>query len=356
MKHTISPLLWLCTALSAALGVFAWCDPTGVYASYRAELRAGDPPIAAVFTAARDGVYPWSHLSADIEPSDTGSSERPDTNPAEQAVPEQEPSMDAKEPGGEALPPSPGPSEEGTTPVPSETVVEPPEDTLPGGADATLSPEPQPPAQEEPADVPEASSETGFVTVDASYFDDALFIGDSHTEGLYEYGDLRNATYYFKRGLTVWTVLDKAFIPGENGRKLTIPQALETQQFGKIYIMLGINEIGDGDAERFAAQYGEVVQRLRALQPEALIYIQAIFHTTEEKSETSYFKNEEINRRNEAISRLADGEHILFVDCNPVFDNSSGTLDPEYSGDGVHVMAPYYKLWRDYLFTLGRSL
>ena len=31
----------------------------------------------------------------------------------------------------------------------------------------------------------------------------------------------------------------------------------------------------------------------------------------------------------------------------------TGALTTEYSGDGVHVKAAYYPMWRDYLFEFG---
>ena len=54
--------------------------------------------------------------------------------------------------------------------------------------------------EKNPEDVTEnteaAVSSESMTTVDASYFDDALFIGDSRTVGLKEYGTLNNATFF----------------------------------------------------------------------------------------------------------------------------------------------------------------
>ena len=152
----------------------------------------------------------------------------------------------------------------------------------------------------------------------------------------------------------VWDVLTKEFIP-EGNKKLTIREELEKHSFGKIYLMLGINDIGDENTEAWAAQYRSVVDELRALQPDALIYINAIFHTTQETSETTIYNNERINARNAAISAFDDGEHVFFIDSNPLFDNEDGVMPDEYTGDGVHLMAPYYILWRDHLLEYGRE-
>ena len=185
--------------------------------------------------------------------------------------------------------------------------------------------------------------------MDASYFDDALFIGDSHTDGFKDYAGLPNADYLCHNGLTVWSAVEKAEFPGRQ----TLAQALRGKHYGKIYLMLGINELGTGTAESWAAQYKVLLDEIRELQPDAIIFLQAIFHTTQEKSDTTFFKNSTIDARNAELCKLADNETVFYIDCNPVFDDDTGALTPEYSGDGVHVKAPYYAMWRDYLFQFG---
>ena len=45
--------------------------------------------------------------------------------------------------------------------------------------------------------------------VEKEYFDDALFIGDSRTVGISEYGELNNATFFANTGMSVYNVFDK---------------------------------------------------------------------------------------------------------------------------------------------------
>ena len=280
-----SLLLPLCLLSAVALNVYPLIDPTGVYGSYLSKLDKKTPPVAAVALAAADGVYPWSEPKA----------------PEPEPVPDPEPLPD----------PEPKPEPE---------------------------PEPEP---EEPA--------SPFTAVDASYFDDALFIGDSHTDGFKDYAGLPNADYLCHNGLTVWSAVEKAEFPGRQ----TLAQALRGKHYGKIYLMLGINELGTGTAESWAAQYKVLLDEIRELQPDAIIFLQAIFHTTQEKSDTTFFKNSTIDARNAEIEKFADNETVFYIDCIPAFDDDSGALTPEFSGDGVHVKAPYYVMWRDYLFEFG---
>ena len=219
------------------------------------------------------------------------------------------------------------------------------------------APEPQPaPAPPEPAPEPApdpgVESASPFTQVDADYFDDALFIGDSHTDGFKDYAGLPNADYLCHNGLTVWSAAEKAVFSTGSGKQ-TLAQALSGRRYGKVYLMLGINELGTGSAEDWAAQYKVLLDLVRSCEPGAVIFLQAIFHTTQEKSETSFFKNETINARNAELQKLADGKNVFYIDCNPVFDDASGALTASYSGDGVHVKAAYYTMWRDYLYQFG---
>ena len=336
MKRPFSPLVWLCAAGTLALGALTLCDPSGVYAGYIDALDRNTPVIAAVFTAAQDGVYPWtSRAEADASPHS------PAYRPLTETVTDEEmrSSVGNDEPFSENASVYPGDS------ASSAPSVEPAAPAQNGVSDADSSVD----TNAGTHTPPQVSS--GFVTVDENWFNDALFIGDSHIEGFCDYAGVPNATYYFKRGLDIWSVMNKSFVGG----KQTIPQALSQRQFGKIYIMLGINEIGRGTTESYAAQYAGVVAQLRELQPEAVIYIQAIFHTSQKKSDSSIYNNDTINARNAAVSALADGQHVFFIDCNAVFDDENGALTSTYSGDGVHVKAPYYTMWRDYLLRFGLS-
>lgn len=57
-------LLPLCFVSALALNAYAALDPTGVYQDYLEKLDAATPPVAAMATAAADGVYPWSEPKA----------------------------------------------------------------------------------------------------------------------------------------------------------------------------------------------------------------------------------------------------------------------------------------------------
>ena len=197
-------------------------------------------------------------------------------------------------------------------------------------------------------------SQVKYMTVEDDYFADAVFIGDSRTVGMFEYGGLEEiSTFYASTGLTVYKIFDSEIVsvPDER-KKISVEEALEQNSFAKIYLMIGINEMGTGTVESFLEKYQEVVNHLRELQPDAVIYLQAIMKVTAERSaQGDYITNEGIAARNEGIAGIADNEKIFFLDVNPLVCDETGGMVPDYTFDGVHLKAKYIQIWKDFLKT-----
>ena len=185
-------------------------------------------------------------------------------------------------------------------------------------------------------------------TVGKEYFDDALFIGDSRTVGISEYGDLNNAIFFANTGMSVYNVFEKNVSVPQVG-KLKLEQLLTYKKFGKIYIMLGINELGYNQ-EKTLKKYKDLLKFIQEKQSNAIIYIEANLHVTAERSnKDKTINNININKINNEISKLADNEKIFFIDVNEKFDDENGNLSSNYTQDNVHIYAKYYKEWSDWL-------
>lgn len=194
------------------------------------------------------------------------------------------------------------------------------------------------------------AAEYPFETVTEDYFDDALFIGDSRTVGLRDYTDLaEHADFYCETSLTIYKVLEESF-----KGKGTILEALSKKNYGKIYLMVGVNELGRGTTEDFMAKYTEVVDTLHELCPDAKIMIQGIMHVSEKKSSSdAIFNNSNINARNNAIATLADNVHFFYIDMNEAVCDENGNLNAEYTHDQIHLLGMYNDLWKQFLLEHG---
>lgn len=323
------PLLLLLTVSGLILGVIGAANRNGIYREYKGK-TVMTPPLAAVFVAARDGIFPWSDAEEAVlvngEVMDDDADAPQDSLPLDENGQETKPGQPKTELSSET-------AQEAESQEP-ETAVREPEETAEAEKEQTYS----------------------FTRVEEDYFDDALFIGDSRTQGMLEYGGLENrAAFYCQTSLTIYDLFkkNKAFIK-EDGRKLTLTEALTAHQFGKIYLMIGINEMGTGTPESFFEEYARAVFKIRELQPDAVIFVQGIMRVAGEKNASDpIFNNTNINIRNVEIQTLADNRDIFYIDVNEAVCDESGNLHDDWTFDQIHLKAKYYLVWKEFLLDHG---
>lgn len=190
----------------------------------------------------------------------------------------------------------------------------------------------------EPSSNP-AANFTGFVESDYTYFNDALFIGDSRTVGLRDYGSLGNSDFFCDVGLTS----SDASSSSESGN---LADMLSSNNYGKIYVMLGINEVGN-NFDSTMNNFRSLVQNIRTKSPDSIIFLEANLHVTD-AAQNDAINNQRIDELNSMIAALADNQSIFYIDINPVFDDGNGNLMADCTSDGVHVFAKYYPQWCDW--------
>lgn len=191
--------------------------------------------------------------------------------------------------------------------------------------------------------------------VEFSYFDDTVFVGDSRTQGLLLYSKI--TPYDFSaQGLNVKSIQQKSYLrlPDENGelKPHTLIEALtrERGNYKSIYIATGLNELG-WQCSGFINAFSELITSIREVT-DVPIYIQLIIPVTIEASETSEFgiTNEKCFEFNEALRKFALENELFLLDPTSLFTLEDGTLNPEYSFDGIHLsvrscatLAEYYR-------------
>lgn len=185
--------------------------------------------------------------------------------------------------------------------------------------------------------------------VDLAYFDDAVFIGDSRTEGLFLNTSLSNATSFAHMGLMVDTVFTRPLF-NVNGEKVPVIDAIKKAEFSKVYIMLGINETGWAYSSIFIQKYGEIIDAIREINPDALIYVQAILPVSQKVSSThSYVKNPKIIEYNQLLLQMAEEKQVYYIDTASAVAGEDGSLPDDAAPDGIHLARSYCQRWLDCL-------
>ena len=198
--------------------------------------------------------------------------------------------------------------------------------------------------------VADTEQEGTFTTEDVSYFSDALFIGDSRTVGLSEYADLGDADVFATIGLSSFKLFEtQVDMPGYG--KETLDEVLSRKNYGKIYLMLGINELGYPHAS-IEKQYREIVEKIREKQPDAILFLEASLHVSKAKSDSdSLYNNANIDWLNGVVESLCDQKQTYYIDVNEIFDDGAGNLDAQYTSDDAHPLGKYYAQWAEWILT-----
>lgn len=245
---------------------------------------------------------------------------------------------------GHALPPA---QEE--TPAPealAAAATDPPVTEAPA---PTETPEPTPSPSPTPQRVGPAV--TAQPRVGDGFFEDTAFFGNSLVGGLRLFGKLNTATFFGVTNAAVYNVATTLNSTLSNGKECTMLEALGEKQYGKVYVLLGINELGF-EPEYFAECMDEVLDEIAALEPKAELYLMSLTPITRERSEDdSVFTRERILAYNAQLYAMAERRGCWYVDLFEALAGPDGYLPAEISTDGIHLTRDSYPIWSEYLRT-----
>lgn len=201
------------------------------------------------------------------------------------------------------------------------------------------------PAQTEKPQVPGVPTELPTVVPgakygeDESFFDDALFIGDSRMVSSAYYARLGKADYFTDVGMNVFQMFSVT-ASDDNFDATDLTTLLQNRTYKKIFIMLGINECGYPMSSLLSA-YQEDIDTLKRLQPDATIYLLKVYGVSRSVAESaSYFSPQRLQEVNDGIAGLSDGKKVHCLDASHLYCDDEGYMKEEYTSDGVH---PYAK-------------
>lgn len=276
--------------------------------------------------------------------SDPAETDPAETDPEEEDPPETDPAEDP-DPTGEDEPD--------------------PEETDPETGEADPEPGEDEPIPEVPACVIQVSD-----PADPSYFDDAVFIGDSVSLKLQYYvreqrrkteDCLGNAQFLTVGSFSYINALtplsEESVHPSYQGTKMLLENAVAACGAKKLYIMLGMNDIAGGRYDGTLSNLTTVISRILAKTPDAVFYFQSVTPRMAD-SQTTKLNNEIIRTYNQRLMEYCEENGYYFVDVYSVLCNEDGDLRPAYCSDpvstggmGIHFTDEACAVWIDYLYT-----
>lgn len=198
--------------------------------------------------------------------------------------------------------------------------------------------------------------------VSASWFDDAVFVGDSITLKLSYYCEnnpdaLGKAEFFCAGSLgynsALWEIDDpNAVHPYYRGEIQLTENCAELTGAEKVFIMLGMNDIGLYGVDGAGDACKQLVDRILSHTPDVKIYLQS---TTPILTgfEVGDLNNANIDKFNVWLKQFCEDNGYKYLDINSVMRDDNGYLRDDYCSDptamGIHFTDAACALWVDYL-------
>lgn len=162
-----------------------------------------------------------------------------------------------------------------------------------------------------------------------------IFLGDSITDGC-EWDELLANRPIENRGISGDT---------SEGLLFRLEEIIRSRP-SKVFIMIGINDIGQGIPVRtLKANYERILNRFRSDCPQTKVFVQSVLPVGPEVAKDRPLKA--VRELNDELRRLCEAEGLTYIDLFPSFVNAEGYLNARYSNDGLHLMGDGYLKWRE---------
>ena len=191
------------------------------------------------------------------------------------------------------------------------------------------------------------------VALDDSYFDDAVFIGDSRMQGFRNLSGISNGSFVTAVGMELENFYTADQIPTASGN-VKVLDALKNINFSKIYMMLGTNELGAYDMAQVGESYRQVLSDIKQLSSstDPIVYVYSVIYVDEPLVTTGdYVNNTNVDAVNTEILKMCQEEGYHYINLNEVLSNGSHGLISGAAEDGIHLNGEYCEKWLDYTKT-----
>ena len=199
-----------------------------------------------------------------------------------------------------------------------------------------------------------------------TYFDDAVFVGDSITQKLQMYAaQMRRSDPAFLGGAqflasaslgasnSLSEVSPDSLHPSYQGVKRPIWENVALMGAKKVYIMLGVNDLTWASAERTASNVRTLIGEIKKASPEAEIYVQSV--TPRIAAYSGEPDNRKIFEYDLELLKMCREEGWHFIDVAYAMRDDSGCLPDSLCSDlnslGIHFTNEACEIWVKYLRT-----
>lgn len=180
---------------------------------------------------------------------------------------------------------------------------------------------------------------------DSYYYDDAIFIGSRTLAGLGDYGFVPSENILVSESITLANF--STVILSADNTESGIAEIVERKDIGKIYIMIGINDLSDRGNEGFFDGLESFINSISGKK----IYLMSLMPVPAERENDIAF-NSDIDEYNSLLLKFADKMNVHYLDVNTDFRGNDGKLPAAYAeANGIRLKKEIYGRLSDYILT-----
>ena len=177
--------------------------------------------------------------------------------------------------------------------------------------------------------------------VDSSFFDDAVFIGDSATLKLSTYaaasGALGKAMFLTRGSYGVNHAVTDSILLSYQGQEMKVEEAVKATGAKKVFIMLGMNDVSVHGVDKTIDNWKTLIGRIQDACPDVKIYVQSLTPIWTD-GETGDLTNENVDAYNARLEDAVTGAGCGFIDVAAYMKDATGGLAAIYCSDSfIHV-------------------
>lgn len=184
---------------------------------------------------------------------------------------------------------------------------------------------------------------------DMSYFDDAVFIGDSISVGYSAYGFIDEKSVLASQGMNIEKINTEKIKSEQNGNYIVLDHLINLKP-AKAYIMLGSNGIAWLSSEFMIGEYDNFVKSVKEALPDATVYIVSVPPVTIDlESGDNPITNIMIDDFNSDLEEMANQNGVHYLDLASELKDDDDCLFEEYAEkDGMHFKYAAYEKSLDF--------
>lgn len=157
---------------------------------------------------------------------------------------------------------------------------------------------------------------------------DVVFFGDSHTA----YGD-------WQRSFPEIKSINLGYMGEDTKGMLRRVEVIRSVHPRKVFLMAGLNGLGDQTAAEFESAYCTLVDSILSAVPDAVLYIENILPVNDD-----VYLNKKVIEANRIIQKIAEERKLIYIDLYSLYAINS-ELPTDVTNDGVHLKSEAYNLW-----------